>query len=332
MKQGFLLLKKSSSVCALLFALTACQTPTSVVQTIKSIQAPSSASVLFASGTKGVKIITGTTAVGGSFTAPAGGIPLSTALIPTTFPGGDGVSTYTPGYAATSFFNLDGTAGSKPSWLLDFQLGLTGIPGTTTCATFGGAGSLDVSGYYRTSEVDCAAAATGTGSGVDPIFARIILDRTQTQIGTAENLLVQIEYQASGLHLNSYGAATLNDSLDQIWKIFWNTTLAGGGAGSPFAIFVPPNYAACIPSGSGTTGAGGASDACAQVNYLGASTKVKQFIIPISAYPTLSVIQLTRVQGRINTATSADVGTFCTSSDSPLCLGVVIRSVTIMRM
>jgi hypothetical protein len=58
---------------------------------------------------------------------------------------------------------------------------------------------------------------------------------------------------------------------------------------------------------------------------------VKQVIVPLSAYPSMSVVQLTRVKGRITQAGNY-VSTFCTSNNSPLCLGVVIRSITLMRM
>ena len=100
------------------------------------------------------------------------------------------------------------------------------------------------------------------------------------------------------------------------------------------AIFVPPNDAACIPGGTGNVGHGGASDNCASGSYAGAPVKVRQFLIPISAYPTMQNIQITRENGRINQGGNyvpiAAPG-FCTS-DSPLCLGVVIHSITLMRM
>ena len=160
---------------------------------------------------------------------------------------------------------------------------------------------------------------------------------------------MQIEYQASGLRLNSDGTSTNpENNLDQLWKIFWNTTLNPSTASSPFAIFIPPNASGCAQGTTGATaGAGGVTtlpDNCtAALGNVGAPIRTRQFIIPLSAYPTLSVIQLTRMHGRINNTTDYYdsptntkpvnyVSSFCTTSDSPLCLGTVIYSVTLMRM
>src|ERR1700752_1545921 len=111
-------------------------------------------SAQFASGTKGVKIITSDAAVSGSFGVP-GAVPTPT-IIPSTFPGADGVATYLPGVSPTQYFSLDGTTTTaRPGWFLDFQLGITHLStATSTCATFGGqsGNSLDTLNFYRTSE------------------------------------------------------------------------------------------------------------------------------------------------------------------------------------
>ena len=274
--------------------LQACNAPTGITETTNLVKTTAATSQLFADGVKGVKIFT-TVAVGGSFTAPAS-LPVSSA-IPSGYPGYDGSTTYLPGVKATQYFSVDGgTLISKPSWLVDVQLGVT----TTTnsgCAAFGGAGGFDAQNFYRVSEPDCGAAVTGTGGGTDPIFARIVLNRDQSVIGSAENLMVQIEYQASGLHLNSDGVSVSpEDNLDQLWKVFWNSTLGVSDLPKPFSIFVPPNYAACLDSG---TGAAGSPGNCAG-SYKGSPIKTKQMIIPLSAYSTMKVIQFSRVKGRIN--------------------------------
>ncbi len=316
--------------------LSACNSPTTVTQgTVTQQTAVTVAAQQFATGVKGVKIFTGTSAADPtyySFVAP-GAVAASTP-IPANFPGYG--ASYIPGASASRYFNSDGSlmGTTPPSWLLDFQLGITGT-GSTDCAAFvnSAGGNLHVTGYYRTSEHDCGAVTDGIG-GADPVFMRIILNRDSTVLGAAENLLVQIEYQASGLHLNSDGAdPDPEKNLDQVWKIFWNTTLDASFLSNPFSVFVPPNYSACIPGGSGSVGAGGGGDACASGTYTGAPIKTKQVIIPLSAYPTLSVIQLSRAKGRVSgwTATAGDIASFC-ASDTPLCAGVVIRSVTLLRM
>jgi len=283
----------------------------------------------FADGVKGIKIVTSIASGTGSFSAPSA-VP-TPALIPSGYPGSDGSATYLPGVQPTQYFTIDGSSALvKPDWLVDFQLGITSTSSSSACAAFGGSGALDAQNYYRISEADCGSTSNGLGGGTDPVFARIVLNRDSSLIGTAENLMIQVEYQASGLHLNSDGSSTNpEDDLDQLWKIFWNSTLGVSSLPKPFAIFVPPNYGACMDSGSGMS-PGPPDDHCQDADYKGAPVKVKQILIPLSAYPDMSVIQLTRVKGRINQVGNY-VSSFC-SSDSPLCLGVVIRSITLMRM
>jgi hypothetical protein len=292
----------------------------------------------FASGTKGIKIVTHDT-TGGSFAVPAA-TPTITP-IPSNFPGYDGVSTYIPGVSPATYYDLDGTTSiAKPSWLIDFQMGISATNASGECAGFGsGLNPLDPANFYRVSEFDCdstscnGGSCDGTGGGSDPVFFRIILDRDNTLIGSAENLMIQVEYQASGLHLNSDGTgATAEDNLDQLWKIHWNSSLAATATPKSFGVFVPPNYSACLSSGSSNTGAPGSCPDGVPNTYRGSPIKVRQFIVPLSAYPDLKVIQFSRIKSRI-TAAGLDnyVADFCDSNE-PLCLGLIVRSVTITRM
>ena len=311
--------------------LSACNTQVTETTTSSSTSKSTSTSLRFADGTKAVRINTqkGTSSVA-SFDNPTM-VPTST-IIPTTFPGADGTLTYLPGVSAARYFELDGVTGlvSKPDWLLDFQLGITTFGGSSGCAGFGNGATLEPSNFFRTDERSCALVANGTGSGTDEVFFRILLDRTETLIGTGENLLVQVEYQSSGLRLNTDGTSTdVEDNLDQLWKIFWSDSLASTAIPKTFGVFVPPNYAACESSG---TGIATASSVCKNgINsYRGSPVKVRQFVIPISAYPSMKVIQFSRVKGRIQSDVPY-VSSFC-AFDEPLCLGVVIRSVSIMRI
>lgn len=319
------------------FALNSCQSPTGMQESITSIEEEETAVTRFVStGAKAVKIIT-SDAAGGSFSVPTL-VPVSTP-VPPLFPGYDGSAVYTPGVSAVTYYDVDGTTSiSKPSWLHDVQLGITGITSTSTCAAFGGSGTLDVSGFYRVSESDCGAVSNGTGSNVDPVFIRIVLNRDTTVLGSAENLMVQVEYQASSIRLNSDGVSSNpEDNLDQLWKMFWNTSLSSSASPSVFSIFVPPNYSSCQSGGTSTAGAPGNCTG----TYTGAPITVRQMIFPLSAYPTMSVIQISRVKGRINNVSFFDspantipvnyVSSFC-PADQPLCLGLVVRSLTLMRM
>ncbi len=303
-----------------------CETTTDSVQTTTA-NVDSAAQNRFAPGLKAVKIITSVN-VGGSFATPTA-TPVLTP-IPSPWPGSNdsGTTQYLPGVSAAILYDLDGTTPIlKPSWLRDFQMGITSTSATTACAAFGGSGQ----GNYRVSEANCGSVANGIGDpGSDPVFFRAILDRDFTKFGSAENLLVQVEYQANGLRPNTDLAGNSfsnpEDGLDQLWKIFTNTSLALGSAGKPLSLFVPPNFAFCAANGSGN-GTGSCPG-----NPTGAPITVRQFLIPLSANPDVTVVQFSRIKGRINAGVPGNyVNTFCPSSDSANCLGVVIRSVTLMR-
>ena len=321
----------------LMFVTTACK----VTSTSQSSTTPAGATTNLASfvgGTKIVKIITSnstTSTPPGSFSGFVSGTttaPLAPTPVPSGYPGYDGAVTYVPGASATQFYDADGvTVITKPTWLTDVQLGLTGNSPSSECATFGGSGQYDVTSYYRVSEANCST-YSGSGSNVDPVFIRIVLNRDNSVMGTGENLLVQIEYQSSAIRLNSDGTSSNpEDNVDQLWKVFWNTSLGATSVPKPFSVFVPPNFASCLPGGTGATGAPGSCPGATTNAYTGAPVTVKQIMIPLSAYPNLSVLQISRVKGRIN-GVGNYVGNFCGTSDSPLCLGLVVRSITLTRI
>jgi hypothetical protein len=301
-----------------------CETVTDSAQTTQA-NVDSAAQNRFAPGLKAVKIITSINP-GGSFATPTA-TPVLTP-IPSPWPGSNdsGTIQYRPGVSASVLYDLDGTTQIlKPAWLRDFQMGITSTSPTTSCAAFGGSGQ----GHYRVSEVDCGGGANGIGDpGSDPVFFRAILDRDFTKFGSAENLLVQVEYQANGLRPNTdlAGNSFTNpeDGLDQLWKIFTLSSLALGTSGKPLSVFVPPNYAFCSPNGTGTGNCSG--------NLNGAPITVRQFLVPLAADPSISVVQFSRIKGRINASGTGNyVSSFCGTSDSANCLGLIIRSVTLMR-
>ncbi len=297
----------------------------------------------FADGVRGVKIVTSDDPVTGSFAVPTS-VPTAT-LIPYGYPGYDGVSVYLPGVSAVHYFSPDSSSGTlitKPDWIKDVQLGITDYPssGSPTCATFGGTGTYDVNKFYRLSESDCNGVNSGSasvGGTLDTAFLRIILNRDPAYLGSRENIMVQVEYQATGLRLNpdptSGSSANPEDNVDQLWKLFWYSSLNQTTIPTPFSVFVPPVYTAQTSSvGSGLC----ASGACIGSPF-GAPITTKQILLPVSAYSNQSVIQFSRVRGRIDDAGGAAyIHSFDTTGacdhNSPLCLGLVIRSITILRM
>jgi hypothetical protein len=236
---------------------------------------------------------------------------------------------YLPGVSATTYYDVDGTTVlTKPDWLIDFQLGITATSASSSCATFGGSGTKDVNGFYRVSERNCGAAANGTGLTTDPVFVLIVLDRSDKKLGASENLLIQVEYQANALRFNSDGInANPDHNVDQLWKVFWGNSLSFSSPLNMLSVFVPPNGAACEVGGTGSV-------AGCSGNANGAPVQTKQIIIPLAAYPDYSVIQFSRMRGRINetNGTYSYVADFCTDNDSPLCLGVIFKSIMLMRI
>jgi hypothetical protein len=170
-----------------------------------------------------------------------------------------------------------------------------------------------------------------SSTNVAPVFVRVILNRDTAYLGTQENIMLQVEYQATGLRTNSDGiSVNPEENLDQLWKVFWGQTLLAGTSYTPFSIFIPPNYTNWCSSGSGQLSASPVTCTTPSAS-LSSPTVVRQMMIPISAYPKQTVIQLQRVRGR-GDSDQPYLNSFCQFSDSPLCLGVVFRSLTILRM
>lgn len=348
-----------SLACVLLATLSACNGLTGVTE--KSYQIPDG-STKFASGTKAVRInlsnrpsasgndpkgsfdLTATTSV--STFSPA----TTLITIPSGYPGYDGSSTYYPGVSAAYYFDIDGsTPITKPSWIKDVQVGYRDLVSVTStpCSTFGDSGTTPVPYYFQTSEFNCHG-QTGTGRGQDQTFIRIILDRDQAYIGTKENLLIQLEYDATGLRLNpdhKDSAGNFSSSanpeayVDQLWKIFFGSSLASSGTPVPFSIVIPPNHAYHCPGGQG-------NDFTNCVRAINPVTTVRQFVFPLSSLEEASYIQISRVRGgRRNFISGAQdsayyfagfpgatCGISSTDAESPHCLGVVFRSLTLIRI
>ena len=316
---------KDLSILILLLGLIpilgACDASVGVDQSATAV--PSSLKA-FASGVKAVRVNLSNDSLTGSFQSPGTGpVPVT---IPDGYPGAGSGAQYLPGVAAYRYFDPSGlSVTQKPSWIQNIEIGVPTTATSHICAGFGTGGTLDPMGFYRTSEADCLGASppilNGTGGTQDSAFIRIILNRDNAYLGTQENLLLQVEYQATGANFNSLDTTAGTDpeaGLDQLWKIFLSDNLKYTSPRSPFSVFVPPNYACTSASCSGTSGA--------SVDR-GSPITVKQILVPLSSLSSRNVIQFSRVKGRINSLDSTPW-----ISDAPLSVGVVFRSLTLIRM
>lgn len=270
----------------------------------------------------------------------------------------------TSGHKATAFFDASGTTSiSKPGWLKDVYVSIGGSPGSAAGACGGftpvatsSSCNLVPSPYapppatgtsfscdgpdsvYRVSEKGCLgsglSAPVTPGSKDDSVAIKIQLNRDSSVLGETENLLVVIEYQASGLMgAPSNPAACVDasgepkysdkDCVDQAYGLFIRQldTVSPPDTPARLQLVTPPQ-----PGIVTATQAGG-------------SVQTRQVIVPLSSIDsTKTVIQLSRIfgLGKDSAGTSygatRDFSTRCSATDSPLCLGMIIHSITIYRI
>ncbi|MCC7443029.1 MAG: hypothetical protein IT285_15455 [Bdellovibrionales bacterium] len=308
--------------------------------TISSLGAGANALGEYAGGLKGVKIIMKANGTDGSFNPPATG-----------YTGTD--SAAGEGYPVTRIFTSGGNlvaSNSDPTqwpdsikWLTSFEVGISGSANTNAtdadCARFATSEPEDTTnamcdwdgnvstpampcgapiGMYRVSETNCNAAGAGTGGQTDPIFIRFGLNRATTRLGTAENLLVIVEYAASSYWpapadpTFCYNTAlgifdpTHTNCSDMSWQLFLKHS--AGDSVIPFLTLIPPSF-------GHRDGAG---------NHGGSGVSTKQLFIPIAGDPALTLVQLSRIRSKTTATNCPD--------NSPLCFGTLYYSVTILRI
>lgn len=303
-----------------------------------------------AGGAKAVRIVFRQAYPAGSFDAPP---PTGTA------------PAVGSGHKATRLFNADGsllangTSDPKwPSWFTSFEIGVSGTTNTAApnanCARFAAAGedtantckyafpavgaasastACGAQGtYFRVSEYDCAIGATspGVGGPNDGVYFRAAFNRSTDVFASGENLLVTVEYIASGLNKSpavptqcfSGGVLMPENCSDMTWKAFIKHSASE--IVQPFLLLVPPVSGAVdpfLPSGTGSSGSG---------------ISTRQFVIPMAGDSTLSVLQLSRIKGLPSSATNFSGTCSPTSAsgpgNSPLCVGVVFHAITFFRI
>ncbi len=301
------------------------------------------------SGAKIAKVVFKSSSTTGSFDAPSAGGTVAK-------PGA--------GLQAVRLFNSDGTALSSggpsaptwPHWLTSVELGVSGPKNiaapSADCARFADPGESAASqclisfpasapgqpsmikpiscggpsGFYRVSEYDCASSATteGTGGPGDGVYVRVQLNRDPAVIAPGENLLAILEFSASGLHSAPLqptdcvqnGQLKPEYCSDTSWKAFIKHTASD--VVQPFLLLAPPLL---VRMQSDTSAVGGAE------------VQTKQIVVPLAADPALSVFQISRISGA--DATNVEFKTAClggkSAGNSPLCAGMILYSLTLMR-
>ncbi len=261
------------------------------------------------------------------------------------------------GVSANTFFTTEATPQTltKPSWLTAVRVSVGGsqntsarkgacggfspTSGSTSCSfpsvngpsvnTFSCRGPQKL---YRVSEYDCAdisgggvdSAVPGTGAMTDGVSIKIILNRDPSQLGSSENLMLVLEYQASGLAaatqagscVDTQGNPLLNhpDCVDQAYQLFARPFGINTGILRLLTV-VPP--------------AGGRVNAAEQS--FGGPIQTRQMIVPLSTLsPSVNVLQLTRTFG-LQDGSRRGFSATC-HQDSPLCLGMIFHSLSIFRM
>lgn len=337
-------------IFVVLLILTGCTASSTISTNIVSSPTPTSTVTTTTSGIKAAKILFKLKTQGGSFAAPP---PQGTVPSP-----GSGVQ-------ATQIFNADGTVLSSngpgstnwPGWLTSFEIGVSGTSNTSSvnshCANFADVTESSLtncnvgptpipapakcgapSGQYRVSEVDCSlgspAALPGTGGGSDGVYFRAVFNRDTSVMGSAENMMVVLEYAVSALNpapsnpttcfLSVSGQFSPEQCSDFVWRAYLKKN--AGDLAQSFLLLVPPTYSAVLGSGQ------------AAPTSSGTGTVARQFILPLAMDPTLKVLQISRTGSKF--PSSSALQSYCTNGtlpgDSPLCAGIIFYSITFYRI
>jgi hypothetical protein len=281
------------------------------------------------------------------------------------------------GHQAKRVFNADGsllasggpTASAWPKWLSGVEIGISGASNSgaksSDCARFTATnessnstgcqkdsdrdGTADAGttpcgapdGYFRVSEYDCTKSSTlalnGNGGPTDGVYIRANFSRDTSSLGSNENILVTLEYSANFLNSAASDPSTCfqggvfhptrEGCSDQLWQIFLKHTAYE--VVQPYLMLAPaPTHVVDRANG-----------------HFGGNPGSKQFILPLSGDASLSVLQISRIQGPKNEETpgaieSSDaLSTFCSRGGDPTqaansagCVGMVFHSMTFIRM
>jgi hypothetical protein len=270
------------------------------------------------------------------------------------------------GLQAQRVFNADGstlsTGGASsstwPKWITSFELGLSGTDNSyaqnSKCARFTTASETSSSncsiggstincaapeGQFRVSEFDCSigsqATSAGNGGPSDGVYFRSQFSRDTTYLSTNENILVILEYAATSLMpaqtdpktCFTGGNFTPELCSDFVWRAYIKHTTSE--VVQPYMLLIPPTFFSVLGSTNATQGS------------TGTAVTTKQFIIPMAADQSLSVLQISRTNSNFpgspasSTSSAGKLNTYCGVSaigGTPFCAGVVLYSVTFIRI
>jgi hypothetical protein len=311
-------------------------------------------------GARAVKIIF-KAAAGGSFNAA---------------PSAGTVNQPNSGHKAVRVFSPDGgllsqgdaSTATWPKWLTHVEIGVSGSANTAAlnpdCARFAATGEdtnfkcdwdadgLDPvpcgaePGYYRVSEYDCTntqvppVASAGIGGPADGIYVRARFNRDKTYLGATENVLAVLEYASSAVVRTPAASTSCYDAngifspgmagcSDHVWQVFLKHN--AHEVVQPYQLLVPPHP----------------SYVSASLNAGGGSRATRQFLVPLSGDPNLSIVQISRIRAFTNpsvtdTAATPDnvyypvcqkpQGSVNVASNTPFCVGMVLYSLTLFRI
>jgi hypothetical protein len=163
-----------------------------------------------------------------------------------------------------------------------------------------------------------------------------VFNRNTALLGAAENIMAVVNYSAS-----AFNPAPANPSTcfvngvfspeacsDFTWKVFVEPTLPLTTPSQPFMMMIPP--APYYVNGS-TTGNSSTNSVS------------RQFIIPLASNQSYTTVQFSRIQSTLNSTTgvsnafttACDPNTLRTNgsgSNTPLCAGLVVYSITFYRI
>jgi len=362
----FSLLFLSSSILTFILSATfsAC-TPNSASSLLTSASAspsPTPVNTAPAAGSRAAKIIFQDT-TGGSFNPPSAG-----GGTPTT--PGSGLQAVRIFNADGTVLSSGGPSSSTwPQWLSSFELGVSGSSNGSSpngnCANFASASESSVpnciigttascpaaagvtpaqcgapAGQFRISEVDCSLnnpTSGGNGGPGDGVYFRATFNRNSAYLGSYENILATLEYTVSDVNpapsnpLNCFanGQFSPEGCSDFVWRAYLKHSATEYV--QPYLLLIPPAYASVLGPNQVVTQSGGTM------------VSSKQFIVPLASDQNLTVLQVSRVSSNFP-GNSATCGTpaynlwyYCTaggavSGSTPLCAGVVLYSLTLIRI
>lgn len=240
-----------------------------------------------------------------------------------------------------------------PTWISSVELGISGSKNTAAtnvnCARFAESNedtsatcNFDTddataavscgapSSVFRVSDFDCnrGTITDGAGSSSDGVYVRVTFNRDTAALGSTENVMAVLEYSASVINnapanpTKCFQDGKFTPASSDCTDILWQSYLKKSSTetATPFLMLVPP----AIGFVDSTNNRGGSGVA------------TKQFILPLSNDSTYSIFQISRTFSRSDTGATTNFYKMCNGaanpSNSPLCVGMILYSLTLYRI